>query len=62
MCGDLKIEIFVKESPDGRFTEVNIHKPPGMNMAEVIGWIEQAKLDVVGGTAFTEEVAPKEVE
>lgn len=47
MPDDLKIEIFVRQGETGEYAEVTVTKPRGMKLAEVIGWIEQAKIDLI---------------
>lgn len=45
--GDLTIVIKVKQGPDAKFAEVTYDKPKGMKLAEVVGWLEQAKMDIM---------------
>ncbi len=51
---DLTITINVKQGPSARYADIEVDKPVGMNMSEVIGWIEQAKMDLILGGIIRE--------
>lgn len=54
MSDDLKIEVHVKKNTLGDYTDIEVKKPHGMNTAEVIGRLEQAKFQLLMQSVVSE--------